>query len=499
MKKDNVVLISLDSSFTFSYALPYLDGYLKKEGIEAKIIFPKIGKLNIRQLVNEILKLDPVIVAMGGLFGDIYEIESIISALEPYRKNFKIVIGGYLVTPIPEFALLKTKADIAVVGEGEIIFANLVKAVLGGNDVRGIKGLAIHDGEKSILTGPGAFIEDLSDLPKINYDKFPLEHFIKIYKFYKIVPHNTIYSSSSRVFWIQTGRGCPFECNFCYHHSKFRLRNIPDVIEEAKELIERYNLNIISFQDDLFAINKKRTLELCNVITKEKLNVKYTVSGHAGILNEEMIKALKESGCIQISLGIESGSQRVLDLIGKGTRIEQINEVMKLIRKYKIDRGVSIQMGQPGETKEEIEKTIALMLNHTDEYTTPSVTMTTPYPGSHLYEYALKIGLLKGPDDLYNRYKGVCNLSVNFTTLEDSKLVEIYHRAARMLIEKKWEALKKHLGRIKFHASLFNYYIYRCECRFRGILQIPLRFLNFIKRLMINLLRKDTLISAIKE
>lgn len=482
VKKDNIVLISLDKGSSFSYAIPYLDGYLKKEGIETKILFPKIRSLSNRQLIKEILALNPAIVGMGGLFGDIHEIENIISGLEPYRKNFRIVIGGYLVTPIPEFALLKTKADIAVIGEGEIIFADLVKAILGNKNIYDIKGLALRNGDEVVLTGQGPFIEDLSNLPKINYDKFPLEYFIKVYKFYKHIPQNSIYTPRSRIFWIQTGRGCPFECNFCYHHSKFRLRKIQDVIQETKELVERFNLNIIRFQDDLFTINKKRTFELCNTILKEGLNIKYIVSGHFGILDEEMVKALKESGCIQISLGIESGSQRVLDLIGKGTRIEQINEVMKLIRKYEIDRGVSGQMGQPGETKEEIDKTIELMLRHTDEYTTPSVTITTPYPGSHLYEYALKNGELQGPEDFYNRYRSVCDLSVNFSALSDSKLMEIYHRAAQMLIKKKWKALKKRLGRIKFYIKLFKYYIGTFEYVSCGILQNPSYALRLIKR-----------------
>ena len=469
MNRADVVFVSLDNGFTFSYALPYLDGYLKKEGIEAMIIFPKIKNINKRRLAEEISASKPAVVAMGGLFGDICEIEEIISALRPYRKNFKIVVGGYMVTPTPEFTLLKTGADIAVVGEGEIIFADLVKVILGRGDIRNIKGLAILDKGRAFITGEGSFIEDLSDLPPINYDKFPLEHFIKVHKFYRGVPQNTIYTPRSRIFWVQTGRGCPFKCNFCYHHSRFRTRKIPDVIKETRELVERYSLNIIRFQDDLFTVNKARTLELCNALLAEGLKVKYIVSGHFEILDEEMIRALKESGCIQISLGVESGSQRVLDAIGKGTHVDKINEVMGLIRKYEIDRGVGAQVGQPGETEDEINKTTELMIRHTDEYTTPSITMTTPYPGSRLYDYALEKGLLKGHDDFYKRYRSVCDLSVNFTALPDDELVKVYRLAADKLVRAKWNAIKSSMGRIRFFIWLFKYYFYLKLRRFSSV------------------------------
>ena len=486
MKERNIVLLSLDNGFTFSYGIPYLDAYLRKEGIEAKILFPKIRNLNKRQVIKNIINLNPIIVGLGGLFHDIYEIKDIISGLEPYRNNFTIVIGGYLVTPIPEFALLKTNADIAVIGEGEIIFSNLVKTILGARDIRNVKGIAIRDGNKVILTGPGPFIEDLSGLPEIDYDKFPLDQFIKIFNYYKYVPQNSLYTPASRVFWIQTGRGCPFECNFCYHHSKFRVRKIPDVIREAKELTQRYRLNIVRFQDDLLTINKKRTLELCNAIIQEKLKIKYIVSGHFAILDEEMVRALKESGCIQISLGIESGSQRILDMIGKGTRVEKIDQVMRLIRKYEIDRGVSIQMGQPGETKQEIEKTVELLMKHIDEYTTPSATITTPYPGSHLYGQAIRDGLIKGPEDFYNRYKNISNISVNFSALSDKELNEVYNKTCQLLINKKWEALKRQLGKTKFYLRKARYRLltyakqaqdpYKLFCK---ILQRVIKILSF--------------------
>lgn len=424
----SVILVNLEDGFSFPFGYAYLDGYLRQEGTASRVLFPKVLGQPRRELVNEIMDFNPAVVGFGSLYHSIYEIKEIISMLDAARRNFTIVLGGQLVTPIPEFVLRKTKADIAVLGEGEITFSDLVKALLSDQDITGIKGLAIRDGDDVTLTGEGESIQDLSNLPSIHWESFPMEKFINVGRHYSHYDQN-IYLPTTRAIWIHGGRGCPFKCNFCYHLHEFRLRKISDIVAESKELKDRFNLNMLLFSDDLVVCSKKRTLELAELLIKEKLDVEYCVSARFDLLDEDIVRALRESGCKSLGLGIESGSQRVLDQMNKRITIEQINEGMRLIKKYGMIPSVTIQMGQPGETREEINASVDLLLSHVDANTVHAITITTPYPGSPLYDYALQNGYLKDHEDFYNRYKNINTLSVNFTQLDDGELTKLYRQA----------------------------------------------------------------------
>lgn len=127
----DVVLISMQRGFLPSYGMLYLETFLNKAGINAEIFYPIIQNGLGNGFIKGILELKPKIVGIGGLYDDRFVIKELIGTLEPYRKEFKIVVGGNLVSPIPEYMLRKLSADIVVVGEAEIIFTKLVENILG--------------------------------------------------------------------------------------------------------------------------------------------------------------------------------------------------------------------------------------------------------------------------------------------------------------------------------------------------------------------------------
>lgn len=417
--KKNVVLVSLENGFLPSFSIPSLDASLSKKGIEAELLYPMIFGDSVEVTVKRIIEFKPLIVGIGGLFNDRFMIRDLIRALKPYRRDFKIVIGGDLVTPIPEYMVDKLSADIGVVGEGDIIFTKIVENVLGNKSVSNIGGLVFKDDADLINTGKGEYPDKLDELPHLNYEKMPMEYFVSVYKFYKNSPRNNLYTPKSRLGAVLTGRGCAYHCNFCYHFNKFRLVGIPNIISQVKELKERYNINMLKFTDDLTLSNKQRSLDLCNAITKEKLNLNYIVNAHFNQLNEEMVAALKASGCIQVTLGLESGSQEILDKINKGVRIEQMRSGLDLLRKYRINWSGSIQVGQLGETKDDVKKTKQLFYPYIDELTEVKVAVSTPYPGTALYHYGLKTGLIKDNDWLFDRFANTRTLLVNFSKMND--------------------------------------------------------------------------------
>lgn len=449
-KRCDVVFISVENAFPPAFSMPSLEAYLSKNGIKAEILYPRVAGDSLQSLVGKVLELRPFVVGIGGLFNDRFTIKNIIEALNLYRNDFKIVVGGNLVTPIPEFMVNKLSADIAVIGEGEIIFTKLVKKILGNEAFSEIGGLAFKDGDNVISTGPGDYIENLDEVPPLNYEKIPMEHFVQVYKFYKNMARNNFYTPSIRAGPVLTGRGCPYRCNFCYHFNKLRLLTVPVVISQIKELKERFNINMIAFVDDLALINKKRTLELCRALMEERLDLKYVIQGHFNCLDEEMIVALKESGCIQLGLGLESGSQEVLNRINKGVKIEQIRSGLDLLRRYRINWYGGIQIGHLGETEEDVKKSRDLFYPYIDELSTVSFTITAPYPGTPLYYYGLNSGLIKSNEELFNKFKDLRTLLVNFSKLPDWRI-----RYLRLKLTFDFDLKKQQKVRGKWAAYLF--------------------------------------------
>jgi len=447
MTKTDVVLISVENGYVPSLSMLSLESYLSKEGIKTEILHPMIKKITLKFLVNEVVALKPIVVGIGGLFNDRFIVKKIIEALTPYRKNFKIVIGGNLVTPIPEFMLEKLCADVGVIGEGEIIFLKLVKRIMGNKDYSDIKGIVLKKKGAIIANEPGEYVKNLNEIPTLNYNKIPMEHFVQAYKFYKNITRNTIYTPSSRLGFAFTGRGCLYKCNFCYHYNPLCLLRISDIIAQIKEMKESFNVNMIMFIDDLAFVNKERSRELCEALKKE--NIKYLANAHLGYLDEEMVKALKESGCIQLGLGLESGSQKILDGINKHLKIEQIKEGLSLLQKYEIKWNGGVQIGQLNETKKDIEKTINLFYPYIDELSTVSIHFTTPYPGTPLYLYGLKTGLIDN-EMFYNNFSGLQKLTVNF-----SKVSNWWLKCLRLKLAFKFDLRKQQKIKGKLIGFLF--------------------------------------------
>ena len=183
-KKGSVVLISKDVSYTFPFGYAYLAGYLIERGEEVVVLFRPDNSRDFKKFVQQIIDLKPVLVGFGTLYPDLYPVKELVELLNKADRNFPIVIGGQMVTPTPEFAMKITGADFGVIGEGEIILDELVKALRQDKNVRDVKGLAINENGAISFTGPGGFIKDMSKLPKIPYDLFPSSKWLNIGRYY---------------------------------------------------------------------------------------------------------------------------------------------------------------------------------------------------------------------------------------------------------------------------------------------------------------------------
>jgi len=428
-KTGPIVLVSKDIQYTFPFGYAYIAGYLKQQGEDVRVLFRPENPALYKRFAQEIIDLKPLVVGFGTIYPDLYEVERLIKILDKEGRDFPVAIGGQMVTPTPEFAVEVTGVDYGIIGEGEIIFHELVTALRNNESPLSVKGLVVRDGQEITTTGAGDYIHNLSELPSIPYELFPAEKWLNVGRFYTDLaqPH---WRYNDRVIPIHGGRGCPFICNFCYHHSKPRYRAIEDMITEADMLIKKFNGNMLYFGDDLVLSSPKRAQDLIQAIAKLNYKIDYSVSCRFDILNridDETLKEMKRTGCRIMGLGIESGSQRILDIMNKKITVDEIISGLRRLKDVGILPTVSIMVGQYTETMEDAQQSMDLMLktlrdNKNIQY---AFTIATPFPGSELYDIALQKGLLKDHYDFYKRFDSVKQMSQVSVNLSDMSNEEV--------------------------------------------------------------------------
>jgi len=303
-----------------------------------------------------------------------------------FNPIMKVIWGGAHPTIQANAVLENDFVDFVIRGEGELAMVELCCALVkGDNTFNKIKNLSYKkDGD--IVHMP------LRDLISNIDELLPPAKDLSLYP--------NIYSSSN-MGEIITLRGCPFECAFCGAQNiwgrKVRFMSLGKIIKEITDICKNYNTKEFWFWDDTFTLNRRRTLELCQKLIDERLNISWGCTTRVDMVDDDLLKRMKMAGCNLIEFGIETGSERMLKLIKKNISLEQIMEAVKLVRKHKIDLKTFFMIGFPEETKEDIEQTKHLIKKLNARGVVLSVF--TPYPGTELYHRTEELGLLpKNPD-----------------------------------------------------------------------------------------------------
>ena len=274
---------------------------------------------------------------------------------------------------------LEKGADFILIGEGEITLLDLLNTLTNGKeDVSHIQGLAFQSKGLPVKTAPRNVLRDLDSLPFPAWDIIDLE------------PYRKMWMSSAGYFSMNMGttRGCPFKCNWCakpIYGNRYNSRSPQNVVEELKKLKEQYQFDHIWFCDDIFGLKPGWVTEFANLVVNEKLHFRFKIQSRADLLvQENYIEALAKAGCDNAWMGAESGSQKILDAMDKGTTVEQIYEATRMLKKHGIKPSFFIQFGYLGETREDIEKTIRLI-----NELLPSeigISVSYPLPGTKFFE-----------------------------------------------------------------------------------------------------------------
>ena len=311
------------------------------------------------------------------------------------KNNFPktlVVVGG----PHPTLTAQDTlenipEIDIVVRGEGELSFLNLVKAIDKGEDLINIKGISFKNKKGEIVHNVNeAPIQNLDSLPLPARDLLPMEKYDQITAL-----------SKKRCTNIMTSRGCPYHCVYCSTSEQWghaiRHRSAKNVVDEIELILKNYPFfEGIRFFDDVFTMDKQRVIDICREILRRKLNFVWECEARVNTIDEEIVREMKKAGCEFIDLGIESGSNRILKNIKKSITVEQAIEAVKTIKKAGIGLKVFFMHGLPGETYEDIKKTVFLsrhlFYDLKVEGTTQGISII--YPGTSLEKIAKDLGTL---------------------------------------------------------------------------------------------------------
>lgn len=271
------------------------------------------------------------------------------------QRNCKVIVSSSDSTDHYE-KYIESGADFVILGEAEMTLLELIECLeRNGNNFLSIAGLSFSQNGCIIKTARRSVLKDLDSLPLPAWDMIDIE----LYR--------NSWMKSSGYFSINIGttRGCPFKCNWCakpIYGNRYNSRSPSNVIEELKMLQDKFHFDHVWFCDDIFGLKPGWVNEFADLVEKENLRFKFKIQARADLLlQENYIRDLARAGCDNIWMGAESGSQRILDAMDKGTTVEQIAEATKLIRKYGMKPSFFIQFGYLGETKDDIRKTIKMI------------------------------------------------------------------------------------------------------------------------------------------
>jgi len=350
----------------------YMAACLKAKDYEVKVIDAQASGQDHAEVAEEVLQFKPDIVGLTAMTFTLVDVKLTIQEI---RKRLKttIVIGGPHTAIYPEECFEKDglNADYVIVGEGEITMDTLCQDIALGKATN-----RIYRQEK--------FIQDLNELP------FPARELTDIDKYYSVLsadtPTTTAFSS----------RGCPFSCAYCDRPALgkgFRAMDASRVADEM-EWCQNHGIKEIFFYDDTFSVSMKRVQQICDEIKKRNIKIKWDVRTRVNVVNEELLKSMKEAGCERIHFGVETGNPRVVKELQKGTSIEQVEKAFDLCKKYGIKTLAYFMMGNPTETMEDVKDTLRVSRRIKPDFM--QMTILSPFPATQIYLRALQEGVVQG-------------------------------------------------------------------------------------------------------
>lgn len=429
----------------------YLASILRLAGHEVQIYSQDIFHQSNEELAEFLDNSNFDVIGLGFLAARYVEtIRPLAKVINKHKKRAKFLLGGQGATPIPEYVLKDTMADIVVLGEGEKIVAPLIDDILNEKNLNEREGIAFRVGNNVLVNKRTIPIMNLDDIPFPSWDIFPIEKYANCIRPVGADPTN-------KTFPVITSRGCINRCHFCYRMERgIRLRSVENIFEELKMLNARYDITYFHFRDEMFIPNKKRIEEFASMLGKLKVPVKYDCMARVELAKDkEILKILRDSGCKFLNLGLESLDQEVLNLMGKNVAVKDNYNAVENTIEMGIHPGLNFIWGNPGDSKKSLINIVKFLIKYDTLGQIRTIRPPTPFPGSPLYYQAIQEKKLIGPADFFDKFKNSDRLTINFTEMNDK---EVYQQ----LLEANTALIQNHFNK---RTRLFNENKEECELR----------------------------------
>jgi len=483
----------------FGQGFPYIAGALKKAGHEVfglnmnHLWCNGSAPSKLAALVKKALQeYQPHLIGVGGLSGDYAFVRDTIRIIRRAAPDIPIVCGGGIVTYDREYIFTNLRPDFAVNGEAEETIVALANCLEEGSiSLADIANIAFWENGKPVYTKvtiPDTKLEELSlpDFDPFDYERF-LKSFNQIDHFYSHMrPH-------PRIMPISLGRSCPFKCTFCVHsHTtgpKYRERSIDNAINEIAHFYNKYHFNILFIYDEVLSLKKGRVSELCRRIKELKtdsgMDFDWTCDLRITDADNKLLEGMKDAGCAFIGYGLESASQKILNSMKKGTKVESIKKAIELTSEAGIGAQGNFIFGDIAETVETAQETLDFY-NENCRKLMVFLSHIMPYPGSEIFQHCLDKDIIKDKQRYYEQLSPFGLHKINMSEMPDSvffqfidkiektdspqKLMSNFKEASILLCERTDEftdpeiplSLRRRLYDIKVtcpHCSIAAYYL----------------------------------------
>lgn len=362
--------------------LALIAAILEREGYPVTVLDTNALKLEPEAVAP--LVSDADVIGLTAMTPTVSNAIAIAHHLKKARPDLPIILGGTHATLLPEETLTTAPAiDVLVRGEGEVTIVELLRALEGKKPLGDIAGISYRrDGE--VVSNPTRFQNiALDSLPFLSY------HRLNLPEYRPHPPHGRTRPFAALI----TSRGCPYHCSYCskpIFGSTFRAQSPQRVVDEVVHLKSEFGVKEIAFYDDVFTLDKKRAHAIAEEMIKRGISLPWTCETRVNLVDEAILSHLKQAGCYSIAYGIESGSQEILDSLRKNVTLAQATEAVMATRKAGIQTIGYFMLGNPAETPGTIAQTIDFAKKLKLDFA--QFAITTPYPGTELYDRYLERG-----------------------------------------------------------------------------------------------------------
>ena len=433
--------------------LGYVASILRKNGFDVSIKDYQTELLSIDNVFYDFEKEKIDVLFLSVTNATIYSDLKFVNAIKEKFPNIVVVLKGAIFFDIQLDILEQLDlryVDYLIGGEVEFIISDLLNSHFNNKDnLCNISGILYKDDTVWVKNNfTNIWSDDLDSIP------FPARDLM----------NNSLYirpDTGEVQATISTSKGCPSSCVYCLtpiiSGKKLRLRTPQSILDELKECYEKYGINNFFFKADTFTFNKDWTIKLCDLIVDSPLykKIHWVANSRVNPIDFETLSYMKKAGCWLVSFGFESGSQKSLDLMKKGTTVEQNIKAMKLAKKAGLKVFGFYMIGFPWETMEDLKKTKDLIFKNNADFI--EIHLATPYYGTQLHQMALNDGLIK-QEILGNDYFNSPCISTNSLSIDKIQkfrkglLISFYLRPSYIL--------KKIFSALKNPIVLKNYFIY---------------------------------------